>query len=146
MKTVSLTIGGLERKLRFGSKAAQDAVDEIQRSGGFQLIPGQRLQIATAANIMLETGDPGITQTFLRYGLLNPNTNQPDKNLTAEKVYGWIDEHIDPERGGGDMTAFSIPIVKALMAAGLVKAEAMRQTVEADPTRLALVTAPSPGE
>lgn len=145
MKRITVELGGKTRQLRFGSMAAQNAVDEIQRSGGFQIIPGQRLQIADAANVMVKTGDSGITQAFLRNGLLNPNTNLPDKNLTPETVYGWIDEHIHPEKGGGDMTAFTIPIVHALIAAGLVKAEAVQAPIsdEARPTLTAVKPEPA---
>lgn len=126
MKTVDIQFGGKLRKLRFGSANAQDVVDEIHRAGGFQLIPGQRLQIADAANLAL-AGDPGVIQVFLRRGLLNPNDNRPDKNLTADRVYQWIDEHLDPTGNAGEYSALSGPIVKALVLAGLVKAEAVKQ-------------------
>ncbi len=119
-KTITIEVGGKERKLKFGHGAAQAATDECNRNIPFSIT---RLQIADVCNLALK-GDTGAVQVLLRHGVLDAS-GKPDRTLTAEKVYRWIDERLDPDGYAGDLSYFSIPIAQALIAAGVVKAEAV---------------------
>lgn len=121
---VTIQIGGKARPLKFGSEAAQDVCHEVQRLS-LTWLP-QRLQIADIAQTMQEKGDRGLIQVFLRHGLYE------DKNVTASKIYRWIDEAVeaadDPDEAIQYLTT---TIGDALEAARLIKREAVAPSEDA---------------
>lgn len=127
MPLTTVQIAGKTKHLKFGSQAARDALSELQARIPAGLLGGLKLQFDQACRL-LENGDLDAIAIFIKHG-----ARHQQRGLQDETVFGWIDEHCDPDGHNGTLVELAEPIIKALSAAGLV--ERQRITTDADGTQ-----------
>jgi hypothetical protein len=133
-KSIPVELGGKVRYLRFSSKSAQRATNELQAHMQVGLVQ-HKLQIDGAARLIEEQNDRDGIVIFLRHGL--------EEKISEEKLWSWMDAHLEAH---DSLHGIAKALVDALIEARCVREVSPDRSEEERPRPTLAMASPPRGD